>query len=140
MNLGTEKVHNEQTSFEEKRMQLRSYIIKSVFIKLAPSKVIPIILLFPPHRSFLLIAPSSSSLLSPHRSFLLIAPSSSSLLPTRCSFHLVAPSSSSLLPPRRSFLHVAPCFHLAPSSSLLLHSETTNSFRSAILTKASPTD
>ena len=56
--------------------------------------------------SFLLVAPSSSSLL-PHGSFLLVSPS-------RRSFLLVAPSSSWLLPPPRSFLLVAPS-----SSSLL---------------------
>ena len=40
----------------------------------------------PPRGSILLVAPSSSLLLSPHCSFLLIAPSSSLFLPSNCFF------------------------------------------------------
>ena len=54
------------------------------------------------HFFTLLIAPSSTSLLSPRPSFLLVHPSSSSLLPPHPSFLFVPPSSSSLLPPHPS--------------------------------------
>ena len=69
---------------------------------IAPSST----LLLSPRPSFFLVHPSSSSLHPPRPSFLLFAPSSSLLLPPRCSFLLVPPFSSSLFPPRPSFVLV----------------------------------
>ena len=96
---------------------------------------------------FLVVAPSSSSLLPRCRSVLVVAFSllhSSlvvttcllSFLPRRHSFLVVAPSSSSFLLPRRSFLLVAPCSFLHRS----FLPESVNLVISSNLMKASPSN